>query len=329
MADVDDSEVIAVDNEAEPISAEESEIVAVENDAEPVSVAEEADVVSAGSTFGGSNSTFDISSLLNGTTISFSNGTTMNISDLLNGTTISFGNGTGISLGNTTFSFGNGTTLNFTNGTTFSLGNGTTFSFGNSTFSFGNGTGNGTNFDINSIMNMLGGNTQETIEAVDINKYYSKTTTFKVTVKKGNETLSTGSVIFTINNKQYVGHIGSDGVASVSLKTLKPGTYYIFSEYGQTVVKNTITIKKSIITKNVSKKYKKAGKFTVKILNTKGKPYAKQTVKVKFKGKTYSIKTNSKGIATLKLAKNLKVGKYTVKTTYAGMTVSNKITVKK
>ena len=44
---------------------------------------------------------------------------------------------------------------------------------------------------------------------------------------------------------------------------------------------------------------------------------------------TYSAKTNSKGIATLKLAKNLKVGKYTVKTTYKGLTVSNKITVKK
>ena len=80
---------------------------------------------------------------------------------------------------------------------------------------------------------------------------------------------------------------------------------------------------------NVLKKYKKEGKFTVKVLNIKGKAYAKQTVKIKFKGKTYKITTNSKGIATFKLSKNLKVGKYTIKSTYAGLTLTNKITVKK
>lgn len=311
LSDADDSDVMAVDNGAEQISVEDSDVMAVDKEAEPVSAdaSKEADVLSAGNgttfdfgngtTFTMGNGTFDISSLLNGTTFNFGNGTTMNLSDLLNGSTLTFGNGT-------TFSFGNGTT-----------------------FTFGNGTGNGTTFDLSSILGTLGGDTKETIEASDVSKYYTKTTTLKATVKKGNETLSTGSVIFTVNNKEYVGHIGSDGVASVSLKALKPGTYYVFAEYGQTVVKNTIKIKKSIITKNVSKKYKKAGKFTVKILNSKGKPYAKQTVKVKFKGKTYKLKTNSKGIATLKLSKKLKVGKYTVKTTYAGLTLTNKITVKK
>jgi hypothetical protein len=160
-------------------------------------------------------------------------------------------------------------------------------------------------------------------------KYYTQTTTYKVTVKHGNETLTSGNVVFTIDNKEYVGKIGSDGVASVKIKTLKPGTHYIISEYGQTIVKNTIKVKKAVITKNVSVKSKKGGKFTVKILNSKGKVYAKQTVKVKFKGKTYKLKTNSKGIATLKIPKKLKAGKYTVKTTYKGLTVSNKITVKK
>lgn len=52
-------------------------------------------------------------------------------------------------------------------------------------------------------------------------------------------------------------------------------------------------------------------------------------VKVKFKGKTYKLKTNSKGIATFKIPKNLKKGKYTIKTTYNGLTNSNKIIVKK
>ncbi len=231
----------------------------------------------------------------------------MDLSSFLNGTSISFGNGT---------TFGNGSSLSF--------GNGSSLSFGNGTFGSGNSS-----FDIGSILGMLGGTKQDSINSSDLTKYHTKTTTFKVTVKNGNQTLTSGSVIFTINNKEYVGHIGSDGVASVSLKNLKPGTYSIFSEYGQTIVKNVITIKKAVTTKNVSVKYKKAGKFTVKVLNSKGKPYAKQSVKIKFKGKTQTIKTNSKGIATFKIPKNLKVGKYTIKTIYAGLTLSNKITVKK
>ena len=110
---------------------------------------------------------------------------------------------------------------------------------------------------------------------------------------------------------------------------LKPGTYAVTSKYAKVSVKNKIVIKKSIITKNVSKKYKKAKKFTVKVLNSKGKPHAKQTVKIKLKGKTYTAKTNKKGIATFKLPKKLKVGKYTIKTTCKGLTISNKLTVKK
>ena len=178
---------------------------------------------------------------------------------------------------------------------------------------------------------MFGGNSvnKVVINSTDINKYYTKTIKFAVTINSGNDTVSTGNVIFTINNKEYVGHIDKNGVASVELKSLKPGKYSIFSEYNDYMVKNIITVKKSVITKNVSKKYKKTGKFTVKILNSKGKAYAKQKVKVKFNGKTHTIKTNKKGVATFKLSKKLKVGKYTVKTTYAGLTLKNTVTVKK
>jgi predicted secreted protein len=179
------------------------------------------------------------------------------------------------------------------------------------------------------IENLIDGTPKDSITSSDMTKYYTKTTKYSVTVKNGDNLVTSGNVVFTIDNKQYTAKIGSNGVATVSLKTLKPGTHYITAEYAQVLVKNKITVKKVIITKNVSKKVKKSGKFTVKIQNSKGKVYEKQTVKVKFKGKTYKLKTNKKGIATLNLSKKLKVGKYTVKTTYQGLTVSNKITVKK
>ena len=274
--------------------------------------------------FGG-NSTFDLGAL-------FGNGTGLNLTDFDFGAL--FGNGTGLNLTGFDLSGlfgGNGTGLNLTDliGNLFG-GNGTNATFDWSSIFGGNTTGNNTNtssFDMSGIIDMITGK-KDSINSTDLTTYYAKKTNFKVTVMSGDKPLTSGSVVFTINNKEYASKIGSDGVATLSQK-LKPGTYFITTEYAQTIVKNKIVIKKSIITKNVSKKFKKAGKFTVKVLNTKGKAHAKQTVKIKLKGKTYTAKTNKKGIATFKLPKNLKVGKYTIKTTCKGLTISNKLTVKK
>ena len=49
----------------------------------------------------------------------------------------------------------------------------------------------------------------------------------------------------------------------------------------------------------------------------------------KFKGKTYKVKTNSKGIATLKITKKYKVGKYTITTSYGKLKVKNTIKIKR
>ena len=56
--------------------------------------------------------------------------------------------------------------------------------------------------------------------------------------------------------------------------------------------------------------------------------YQSQYAYFKVKGKSYTAKTNSKGIATLSL-KDLKVGKYTINTIYGKSSVKNTITIKK
>ena len=89
-------------------------------------------------------------------------------------------------------------------------------------------------------------------------------------------------------------------------------------------IKPTVT-KVKISAAKLTTIYKSTKKFKVKVLDTNGKSYAKQTVKIKFKGKTYKVKSNSKGIATFKLGKNIKKGKYTIKTTYAGLVNVNKV----
>ena len=110
---------------------------------------------------------------------------------------------------------------------------------------------------------------------------------------------------------------------------MKPGKYTVITKFEDVKVKNKITVKTTLITKNKSKKVKKSAKFKIKVLNSKGKAYKNQLVKVKFKGKTYKLKTNKKGIAIFKIPKKLKVGKYKIKTTYKGLTNSNRIIVRK
>ena len=63
-------------------------------------------------------------------------------------------------------------------------------------------------------------------------------------------------------------------------------------------------------------------------VETIGKRIAGKMLTFKIKGKTYYAKTNKKGIATITIKLNLKVGKYKIKTTYGKTTISNKIFIK-
>ena len=299
-ADVEESDVLAADNADEIVSADDSD---------------KETVLSDGSSSFGSGSGIDIEKLFNGTSITFGNGTSFNMGDLFNGTTISFGNGTSF---NTSSLFG----ANIT--------------FGNSSFNISSLIGgNGTSFDFSKIMDLMGGTPKESINATDISKVYTTNTKYKVTVMKGNETLTTGTVVFTVDNKEYTGHIGSDGVASVVLKNLKPGNHFIISEYGDVLVKNIISVKKAnpkLYAKNKSFKVKAKYKKYAVALKTNEKKVLKNTkVIIKVNGKTYSAKTNAKGIAVFKLTKLTKVGKFsaTVKSaaTACYKSVSKKVTI--
>lgn len=163
----------------------------------------------------------------------------------------------------------------------------------------------------------------------DITKYYKASCQYKVRVYGADGKIASNKrVKFTIGKNVYYRITDKNGYAILKISK-KPGKYTVTAQFDKVKVKNKITIKTTLITKNVNKKFKKSGKFNVKVLNSKGKILKNKVVKVKFKGKTYKIKTNKNGIATFKIPKSLKVGKYTVKTSYGGLTNSNKIVVKK
>lgn len=163
----------------------------------------------------------------------------------------------------------------------------------------------------------------------DLKIYYKSKDKFKIQVfDKNGMPARYQDVTFTIGNHEYSAITDSDGYAVLAVKQ-KPGKYAVFSQYGDVIVKNKITVKTTLVTKNLSKKVKKSAKFKVKVLNSKGNPYKKQIVKIKFKGKIYKLKTNNNGMIAFKIPKNLKAGKYTIKTSYNGLTNTNKIIVKK
>ena len=166
-------------------------------------------------------------------------------------------------------------------------------------------------------------------ENTALSMYYGAGKYYKVRVLDDDGNIAKGvEVTFTLANKKYVKTTNSNGYASIQI-SLKPGTYTITAEYKGFKVSNKITVKSTIITKNKVVKKGKAIIFTAKLVNKNGKILKNKKITFKFKGKTYKVKTNKKGKATLKITKKYKVGKYTITTSYGKLKVKNTIRIKK
>ena len=133
-------------------------------------------------------------------------------------------------------------------------------------------------------------------------------------------------VTFKINKKTYKVKTDKNGYAKLKISQ-KAGNYTIYATYKGFKLSNKIVVKPVLTAKNISKKKAKKIRFSAKLVNTKGKALKGKKISFKFKGRTYKIKTNRKGIATLTL-KNLKIGKYTVYSIYGKSKIKNIIRVK-
>lgn len=159
--------------------------------------------------------------------------------------------------------------------------------------------------------------------------FYGAGKYYKVRAFDDNGNVAKGvKVTFKINGKSYTRLTDSNGYASFMISQ-NPGKYTITAEYNGFKVSNVITVKTTIITKNINVKKGKAIKFTAKLLDKNGKIIKNKKITFKLKGKTYKVKTNKKGVATLKVTKKFKVGKYTITSTYGKLTVKNTIKIKK
>ena len=163
----------------------------------------------------------------------------------------------------------------------------------------------------------------------NINMYFSNGAFYKVRVV-GNDGKIVGSgkiVKIKVNGKIYKIKTNKDGYALFKIN-LKPGKYIITAEYNSYKVSNKINVKSLLTAKNISHKKSKKIKFSSKLVDTKGKAVKGKKITFKFKGKTYTTKTNKNGIATITI-KNLKVGKYSIMSICGKSIIKNTITIKK
>ena len=157
---------------------------------------------------------------------------------------------------------------------------------------------------------------ESTIKASDITKYYKGSTQYTATFfdSYGN-VLSNRDVTITVNGKTYTRKTNSKGTASLPVD-LQPGTYKVTATNPLTGEKVTTTFKilPTISASNLKKVVGDKKKFQAKFYKSNGKALANKKVKFRLNGKTYKVKTNSKGVAKLSV-KNLKKGKYSIEVT--------------
>ena len=163
----------------------------------------------------------------------------------------------------------------------------------------------------------------------DIVMYYGANKYYRVKVFDDyGKALNGETISIVINGNAYHVKTDKNGIAGVRLNKFKVGKYTASIDYKGFKVSNKITVRSTLTAKNKSVKKKKVVKFAAKLVNVNGKPLKAKKITFKIKGKTYKVKTNKKGIATLKL-KKLKAGKYTIKTSYGAVKISNKLIIKK
>ena len=177
-----------------------------------------------------------------------------------------------------------------------------------------------------------------TLNAKPIVKVYNVNKNLVITLKdsKGNAISGTYITVQLKDTKTY--KTNKNGQINMPAKGLTPKVYTAKitfkgnTNYEKSTKNVKVTIKKA--TPKITAKKKtfkptlKTKKYSIALKNNLNKAMKGHIVTIKVNKKTYSAKTNNKGIATFKITKLTKAGKYTAFVKYAGNKYYNAKSVK-
>ena len=166
------------------------------------------------------------------------------------------------------------------------------------------------------------------VENKDLKMYFNNGSAYRVrALGDDGQFVGAGvSVKITVLNKTYDVKTDENGYASFEI-SLKPKTYIITAEYKGFKVSDKVVVKPVLTAKNVKGKKGKKITFKARLVNGEGKRVKGKKITFKFRDEIFKAKTNSKGVAKL-ILKNLKVGKYTIKTKYGKSSIKNTVRIK-
>ena len=161
----------------------------------------------------------------------------------------------------------------------------------------------------------------------DVSMYYKGSASYELVLSQNGHPVNNAVVNININGVNYEKTTDANGRISIPLD-LNAGTYVVSAFYGNfTNTKSTVNVLPVIIGHDVVKYYKTSKKYSATFLDSNGNALKNTNVKFKLNGKTYTKKTNTKGVASIDL--NLKAGQYTIWAIHPnGFQISNKITVR-
>ena len=182
------------------------------------------------------------------------------------------------------------------------------------------------NKTINSVVTIL-----STAKGNDITKVFRNGTQFYATFldSQGNYLKEGETVRFNINGVMYDRKVSGDkGLAKLNIN-LPEGKYIITAmnlKTGENTVNNITVLPTIIENKDITKYYRNATQYTVKLLGADGNPVgAGESVTFNINGVFYTRQTDANGIAKINI--NLPPGNYVITAEYKGCRVSNNIKV--
>ncbi|WP_407420898.1 Ig-like domain repeat protein [Methanobrevibacter sp.] len=170
-----------------------------------------------------------------------------------------------------------------------------------------------------------------TINATDLVKVFRNATQYYATFKdsQGNYLPDGSMVRFNIHGVFYDRYVrGNEGLAKLNIN-IEQGTYIITAinlKTGEMYSNNITVIPRIVENHDLTKYYRNASQYTVKLIGEDGNAVgAGVEVTFNINGVFYTRTTNASGIAKLNI--NLGPGDYIITASYAGCSVSNKISV--